>query len=38
MNTAIALRKGLQESFGSALQQLLGSYTNTAAGILILWY
>jgi ABC-type multidrug transport system fused ATPase/permease subunit len=37
-NTGIALRKGLRESFGSALQNLLSSYTNLSAGILILWY
>ena len=36
-NTGIALRKGMQEAFGSALQNLLSSYTNLAAGILILW-
>ena len=36
-NTGIALRKGMQEAFGSALQNLLLSYTNLAAGILILW-
>ena len=33
-----ALRKGLKESFGGALQNLLSSYTNLAAGIMILWY
>ena len=37
-NTGIALRKGLKEAFGSALQNLLSQYTNLSAGILILWY
>lgn len=38
LNQAIALRKGLKESFGGALQNVLSSYTNLAAGIMILWY
>ena len=37
-NTRKALRYGLMEAFGGALQGLLSQYTNVATGILILWY
>ena len=37
-NTRKALRYGLMEAFGGAVQGLLSQYTNVATGILILWY
>lgn len=37
-HTRKALKYGILEAFGGALQGLLSQYTNVATGILILWY